>query len=170
MMTGSLPNELPSKVKDFRANNCAFTGSVPDQLIRSSTLQSIQIKGNQLTGPVGSISTRSIKILDISSNRLGCFAPDLDLGIDLRLTDNKFLCLPGIARLPGCVNPVVSALTQVCTGASMATCTTNGAMSIDPNYPSALATLRLNDAEPLIGCDDVYCFLGSLASGKVRIF
>lgn len=166
-ITGALPTTVPSRLKDFRAANCSLTGGVSSGLMRSISLQSLLIEGNQLSGPVPDPSS-SIKLLSIANNNFGCVAPTIASGVDASIENNKFLCLPGIERVAGCVVPQVTGLVSVCAGPTLTNCA-QATMRLEARDPPAVATITIDSPLPLIGCDDVYCYLGQAIQGKATL-
>jgi hypothetical protein len=167
-LQGSLPATVPSRLKDLRASKCALTGSVSSALMRSATLQSLLINGNRLTGPVPDPSS-SIKVLDISNNQFGCFAPSIANGVNAKIDNNKFLCLPGVERVVGCAQPQLQALAQLCSGPQSMTCSGMATMKLEASDPPAVATLTIDSTLSLQGCSDIYCYLGQEIQGVATL-
>jgi hypothetical protein len=152
--TGSLPHVTSSVLLDIRGNNNQLSGSLDAATLGSLTLQTFEFANNSLSGAVPPISS-SIKVLNIGGNNLGCFAP-MAVGTDLIITGNKFLCTTGVTRVPGCVIPSIATLIAP-----------TSSVMLNSGGVTFTAQFTLSDPDPLRGCSNLYCFLGSSQMGGV---
>ncbi|BBN12613.1 hypothetical protein MPTK1_5g21560 [Marchantia polymorpha subsp. ruderalis] len=71
-LAGELPSfQYVTSLTSLRLGSNAFTGSVPVALITnpSQLLEEFDISGNQLSGPIGTITSQNLRRLNLSNNR-----------------------------------------------------------------------------------------------------
>jgi hypothetical protein len=97
-LSGELPQFLSDSLKEFKAENCKYSGGLENL---AETLEIVDLSGNKLTGNLKGLNLPMVKALDLSNNQFTGNTNDFNNKEQIRIADFSFNQLSGKVDITG---------------------------------------------------------------------